>query len=95
MGKKKNIIYRSGLFSPLTKLPGRFKFFQNERTLNPMEARIAQLKDEIERLKDEKSDREKALPAHSIRPHQLLVIEELEEEIDRKQKELEALTDIF
>jgi hypothetical protein len=31
------------------------------------------------------------LPAHSIRPHQLLVIEELEEEIGRKQKELEGL----
>jgi hypothetical protein len=57
-----------------------------------MGAGIAQLKEEIERLKEEKSDREKALPAHSIRPHQLLVIEELEEEIDRKEKELEALT---
>ena len=36
----------------------------------------------------DKADREAALPAHSIRPHQLLVIEELEEEIERKQKEL-------
>jgi flagellar biosynthesis chaperone FliJ len=58
-----------------------------------MEAKIAQLKEEIERLKNEKSDREKGLPAHSIRPNQLLVIEELEEAIDRKQKELEALMD--
>jgi hypothetical protein len=57
-----------------------------------MNSRIAQLEEEIERLKEDKSDREKALPAHSIRPNQLLVIEELEEEIDRKQKELEALT---
>jgi hypothetical protein len=57
-----------------------------------MDSRIAQLKIEIERLKEDKADREKALPAHSIRPNQLLVIEELEEEIDRKQKELEGLT---
>ena len=57
-----------------------------------MDARIAQLKIEIERLKEDKADREKALPAHSIRPNQLLVIEELEEKIDRKQKELETLT---
>ena len=56
-----------------------------------MDARIAQLKKEIEKLKEDKSDREKALPAHSIRPNQLLVIEELEEEIDRKEKELETL----
>jgi hypothetical protein len=56
-----------------------------------MEARIAQLKEEIEKLREDKSDREKALPAHSIRPNQWLIIEELEEEIDRKEKELEAL----
>jgi hypothetical protein len=57
-----------------------------------MDSRIARLKIEIERLKEDKADREKALPAHSIRPNQLLVIEELEEEIDRKEKELEGLT---
>jgi uncharacterized small protein (DUF1192 family) len=56
-----------------------------------MDARIANLKKEIERLKEDKVDREKALPAHSIRPNQLLVIEELEEEIERKEKELEVL----
>ncbi len=57
-----------------------------------MDDRITQLKAEIEKLKEDKSDREKALPAHSIWPNQLLVIEELEEEIDRKQKELMGLT---
>jgi hypothetical protein len=36
---------------------------------------------EIEALKEELKDREKALPAHTIRPHQLLAIEELEEKI--------------
>jgi hypothetical protein len=36
---------------------------------------------EIEVLRAELREREKALPAHSIRPHQLLAIEELEEKI--------------
>lgn len=56
-------------------------------------AQKEKLKREISRLKAEKADREAALPAHSIRPHQLLAIEELEEEIERKQKELDELLD--
>ena len=56
-----------------------------------IDADIARLRQEIERLQEEKADREKALPAHSIRPHQLLAIEELEEQIEQKQKELTAL----
>jgi hypothetical protein len=36
---------------------------------------------EIEFLKEELREREQSLPAHSIRPHQLLAIEELEEKI--------------
>jgi hypothetical protein len=56
-----------------------------------MNPEINQLQEEIKRLKLEKADREAALPAHSIRPHQLLVIEDLEEEIARRKKELEAL----
>jgi len=45
-------------------------------------ARLASLKEAL-------LDREKALPAHSIRPHQLLAIEELEEEIEGLEKEIE------
>ncbi len=56
-----------------------------------MDSRIEQFQEEIRRLQEEKAEREKALPAHSIRPHQLLIIEELEEEIERKQQELKAL----
>ena len=56
-----------------------------------MNPRIDQLREEILVLQAEKNDREAALPAHSIRPHQLLAIEELEEEIQRKQEELTAL----
>jgi len=46
---------------------------------------------EIEALKEELKDREKALPAHTIRPHQLLAIEELEEKIRRLEEELRSL----
>ena len=43
---------------------------------------------EIGILKAELEDREKALPAHTIRPHQLQAIEELEEKIRRLEEEL-------
>jgi phosphoribosylanthranilate isomerase len=46
------------------------------------------LKIETERLKERLRDREAALPAHSIRPNQLQVIEELEDEIYEKEKKL-------
>jgi hypothetical protein len=39
------------------------------------------LAQEIKTLKDELQDRERALPAHTIRPHQLQAIEELEEKM--------------
>ncbi|UCG20638.1 MAG: histidine kinase [Deltaproteobacteria bacterium] len=44
-------------------------------------ARREQLLKEIDELKEKLRDREAALPAHSVRPHQLLEIEELEEKI--------------
>jgi hypothetical protein len=43
-------------------------------------------------LKEELRDREKALPAHTIRPHQLLAIEELEEKIRALEEELRSLS---
>ena len=46
---------------------------------------------EIDRLKDELNQREAQLPAHSIRPHQILAIEELEEKIKRKQEHLRSV----
>lgn len=49
------------------------------------------LKREIETLKQRLRDREAALPAHSIRPHQIQVIEELEDEIAAREKELSEL----
>ena len=50
-----------------------------------------ELEQEIEELEERRRDRELALPAHSIRPSQLLIIEELEEEIQEKKKLLAAL----
>ena len=39
------------------------------------------LQKKIEKLQAELQERKLSLPAHSIRPHQLMIIEELEEEI--------------
>ncbi|MCB2174101.1 hypothetical protein KQH41_02425 [bacterium] len=56
-----------------------------------MNATIQQLREEISRLQAELADRETALPAHSVKPHQYMVIELLEDEIERKQKALNDL----
>jgi len=56
-----------------------------------MEHEIRLLEEEIMKLREEKEEREAALPAHSIRPHQIMVIEELENEISQKEKQLSAL----
>jgi hypothetical protein len=56
-----------------------------------MNSKIEKLLKEIHQLEEEKANREAALPAHSLRPHQLMAIEEVEEDIHRKQKELKAL----
>ncbi len=50
-----------------------------------------ELEKEIKELEEKLKDREDALPAHSIRPHQILVIEELEAAIEGKIRELEKL----
>lgn len=53
--------------------------------------REEELKKEIEALEAELRDREASLPAHSVRPQQLLVIEKLEAGLKGKKKELEEL----
>jgi phosphoribosylanthranilate isomerase len=50
-----------------------------------------QLEMEIEELKTLLADRREALPAHSVQPHQIQAIEDLEDEITAKEKELERL----
>ena len=46
---------------------------------------------EIKNLKTELQERELSLPAHSIRPHQLLIIEELENRIHELEEKLRLL----
>ena len=53
-----------------------------------MSQEIRLLEEEIKNLKIEKEEREAALPAHSIRPNQLIAIEDLENEISRKEAQL-------
>ncbi|HDH87523.1 MAG: hypothetical protein B6I32_02980 [Desulfobacterium sp. 4572_20] len=50
-----------------------------------------ELKKEIQDLEEKLKDREASLPAHSVRPQQMLAVEELEIAIEEKKKELETL----
>ena len=50
--------------------------------------REEELEKEIEALEAQLREREASLPAHSVRPEQLLAIEELETTISEKKKEL-------
>ena len=56
-----------------------------------MKNRKEELEQEIRDLEEQLKDREAALPAHSVRPHQLQVIEELEEKIEERKRELAKL----
>ena len=46
---------------------------------------------EIVDLKEELQERNLSLPAHSIRPHQLLIIEELENKLHKLEEKLRLL----
>jgi hypothetical protein len=46
---------------------------------------------EIVDLKEELQERKLSLPAHSIRPHQLLIIEELENKLHKLEEKLRLL----
>jgi phosphoribosylanthranilate isomerase len=68
------------------------KFVNETRRIKNMTAeRIKALEQEIEDLKEQLADRELALPAHSIRPHQIMIIEELEDKIEAKENELKRI----
>ena len=53
------------------------------------------LQEELKELKSELNERELALPPHSVRPHQLLAIEALEDEIVQKEKEINCFEKIL
>ena len=46
------------------------------------------LKTRLQRLQAELKERRDSIPIHSIRPHQLIAIEELEEEIQELERRL-------
>ena len=50
------------------------------------------LEEKLARLKAKLAEREASIPIHSIRPHQLIEIEELEEEIAELEGQLESST---
>jgi phosphoribosylanthranilate isomerase len=52
------------------------------------------LLNELANLKEELAQRKAAIPPHSIRPHQILRIEELEDEIDLKEKEIKGIREL-
>ena len=47
------------------------------------------LTEKLNRLRADLKDREDALPAHSVRPNQIMVIEEIEDEIELVEKDLQ------
>lgn len=58
-----------------------------------MSTRKNRLMKEIDKVRKLLRDREAALPAHSVRPHQIQEIEELEEKITALEKELERVSE--
>ena len=59
--------------------------------MTPSAERRRQLVDLIEAGKDQLAELRAALPAHSARPHQIIEVEELEEQIELMQNELRDL----
>jgi hypothetical protein len=47
------------------------------------------VEERLEKMRAELEERKSSVPIHSIRPHQLIEIEELEEEIQELEKRLE------
>lgn len=57
------------------------------------ESKRQELLEVIQDLKEKLRDREAALPAHSVRPHQIQEIEELEEKIAALERGLSKISD--
>ena len=57
------------------------------------ETKRQELLEEIQNLKEKLRDREAALPAHSVRPHQIQEIEKLEDEIAELEGKLAEMSE--
>lgn len=55
------------------------------------EREIEKLKTEILELESDLHDQEEAIPAHTIRPHQIIALEEIEDAIAEKKQQLDKL----
>ncbi len=71
----------------------RVEAFVNEvrRAETAIKRHREDLMNELTKLKEELRQRQAAIPPHSIRPHQILRVEEIEDEIDLKEKEIERI----
>ena len=49
-----------------------------------------ELREKLRRLRTELEQRKRSIPIHSVRPHQLIEIEELEEQIQELEKKIKA-----
>ncbi len=58
---------------------------------NKIMVKEEELEKEVKELEEKLKDREEALPAHSIQPQQMILIEELEIKIEEKKNELAEL----
>jgi phosphoribosylanthranilate isomerase len=71
------------------------RFVQEVRTAQEELRSIRKdLEEKLHTLRAALQDREAALPAHSVRPHQILIIEELEEKIASAERELKVLRQV-
>ena len=61
------------------------------RAETDIELKREELRRQLAGLKAQLQDREAALPAHSVRPHQIMIIEELEEAIAEKEEILKGM----
>lgn len=61
------------------------------RAEGAIKGKMEGMRDKLESLKRELREREAALPAHSVKPHHIMAIEALEEEIAFIEKELKSL----
>jgi len=66
---------------------------RQEKERKSIQERIAEeeLKKKLKDLEKKLKDREDALPAHSVKPQQMLIIDELETDIEKKKNELAEL----
>ena len=65
------------------------------RARETLELKKREVKEKLEKLKEELKEREAALPAHSVKPQQIILLEEIEDEVSSTQREYEHLGEIL